>query len=382
MQERHALVVGASSSIGWTLVEEILQGYGDYTSVTTLTNRPLAKDQAGWKDYSIVQLQTVSGLDLASMQEVTIAQHLLTKAAYISSITDVFYCAFKQEDLPADEYRVNGEMMSHLVGALKGTAPKLSMFVVCAGTRYYHRQCIDKPLPAPFREEMIDWAAEDVREGVFYYAWEKELNRACKDQRWSWCAIVPDAIVGFAPAGSTFALPIFWATWLSAYALKEGQGATIAYPGSDVSYKAKFNSASSSQLAHQMVWAAQHPTASSGGQKFNVADSGSPSSMEEMWPRITAYFGLKGLPPPDNLDSYTMPSVYLDKHGDILKQNGLSPAQISKGSWLDLYGTAYTYDRHLSLDKVRAAGFTEERLVFDGWMETWDRMKAAKMIPQ
>lgn len=258
------------------------------------------------------------------------------------------------------------------------------MFVQCAGARYYQRQCtpdIEKPLQAPFGEHMIERASPEVRSGVFYYAVRTALQEACASKDWSFCEIVPDAIISFAPSGSTFAIQILWATWLATYAAKEGTGARVAYPGTDVSYRAKFNGVSGRTLAREMIWAGMQPKETAGGQVFNVADSNTPSTMSELFPRLAAYFGLEAGGPPADIASIEMPSAYVERHGHVLDAMGVQRAAIWKAPWLDVYGTMYTYDRHMSLDKVREAGFVEERDPLEGWLEVFDRMKAERMLP-
>nr|POF17664.1 short chain dehydrogenase sirr [Quercus suber] len=360
MANRHAIVIGASSSIGWTVVDEILHGYGEFASVTAMVNRPLTREKARWTPTdSGPTLTIVGGLDLTSGSAEELAEIFRGQVSQAAQITHVFHTAYKQQDVPFDEYKVNA----------------------CAGTRYYHRQRVDKPLPAPFTEEMTDWANESTKRDTFYYAWGNELTQASAGRSWSWCHIVPDAIVGIAPSGSTFALPIFWATWLSLYALKEGIGAQVEFPGNQTSFKATFNAASATQLSHAMVWAALNPERSGGGHIFNVADSDEPSTMEEMWPQIAAYFRLEGKGPPEDLQRFVMPSEYVQQHGHLLQEGGYDMANIAKASWLDAYGTMFTYDRLLSLEKIRKAGFTEVHDKFNGWVKVWDQMKDAGMIP-
>jgi hypothetical protein len=100
------------------------------------------------------------------------------------------------------------------------------------------------------------------------------------NQAWTWCELVPDAIIGFTPNGSGFSLAGHWAVYLCAY-----------------------------KLVH----------------------------------------GVKGI-------------------------------DIWNAAQLDSYGYWLTFDRHLSLKRLRDAEFKEERRPQDGWSEAFDMFKRAGMI--
>ena len=113
---------------------------------------------------------------------------------------------------------------------------------------------------------------------------------------------------------------------------------------------------------------------------FNIADQAQPSRMSERWPALASYFGLEGVGPSDDPD-LLKPSEYVEKHLDLLREQGLRENKIFKGKFLDSYGYYLSVDRQLSLEKVRMAGFEEEVDPNLSWFKTFDRFKAAGMIP-
>lgn len=386
----HALVFGASGTAGWAVVNQLLnrhRAFGTYSSMTALVNRPLSIEASKWDvKPGQPELQIAARMDLTSSTAEGFAAKLKSEINHVEHTTHVFYCAFKQHDDPQQECQVNRQMMRCLANALNLACPNMQAFVVCAGARYYQRQCSpSKSLPTPFTEDMIRWADPQLRKQTFYYDWEDELSLSSAGKQWTWCEIIPDAIIGFAPSGSAFSLAAMWATYLTTYALREGKGAMVPFPGTKKAYAAKYNEASATIVANEMIWAADNSEQIARGECFNVADSSKPNSMEDMWPRLAAHFGLKGIAPPDGVSSQdtkgmVMPSVYVKQHCHLLAEKGLKQPQVFKGDWLDVYGLVYEYDRQLSLDKLRKAGFTEQRDPLEGWVKTFERYKTAGMI--
>jgi uncharacterized protein YbjT (DUF2867 family) len=93
---RHALVIGASGLIGWSIVNQILSSYpsaGTFAKVTALVNRPLKLDDAFWPPQTIGQpkLELVSGVNLTA-QDTEFQKLLIEKVQDVSSITHVYYC--------------------------------------------------------------------------------------------------------------------------------------------------------------------------------------------------------------------------------------------------------------------------------------------------
>lgn len=64
---RHALVLGASGVAGWSVVNELLEGYPakkTFAKVTAAVNRPLDLKDSNWQPSSDIDFNLVSGLNL------------------------------------------------------------------------------------------------------------------------------------------------------------------------------------------------------------------------------------------------------------------------------------------------------------------------------
>ena len=215
--------------------------------------------------------------------------------------------------------------------------------------------------------------------------------------------------VGFTPNGSQFSLALHWAQYLSLYAYNQGIGpgaendeqktVEVPFPGNEAGANALFSPVSSKTIAKFMIYASLHPDTCGGGKLFNVADSDKPTRNGEMWPKLAAWFGLKGTGPPKDTEtdkqalgvgnlpqnaSLLTPGDYIVKHKDVFKQRGLDNALgggVGAGSQqLDSVGYWLTFDRQLSLDRLRSTGFKEERDPVEGWLESFEMFRKAGLI--
>lgn len=250
---------------------------------------------------------------------------------------------------------------------------------------------------APYEESMGPLPKEHENT-INYPALRNAIERASTDKQWTWCDIRPDAVVGayntnllprlsqqcqvgFVPNGSAFNLTAHWATYLSLYALIEGKGAKVPFPGTLKAYNSLYNEASASTIAKCSIWASLHPDRTGNGQIFNIADRSSPGSMKDRWPALAAYFGLEGTAPVEDVDRGILkPSEYIKKHYAVLEKHGVKSSPVFRGEFLDSYGYYLDFDRWLSLEKVRKVGFGEEKDPNESWFEAFDRFKQAEMI--
>ena len=104
--------------------------------------------------------------------------------------------------------------------------------------------------------------------------------------------------------------------------------------------------------------------------------------MRERWPKLAAYFGLEGVPPfeGDQEGEVLKPSEYIKKYQCEAEKLGVRSSPVFKGGFLDSYGFYLDFDRQLSLDKVRKAGFEEEVDPNVSWFKAFKNFKEAGMI--
>lgn len=104
--------------------------------------------------------------------------------------------------------------------------------------------------------------------------------------------------------------------------------------------------------------------------------------MSELWPALAGYFGLQGVGPVDEGDTSVLkPGEYIRAHEHVLEDRSGKRNPVFQAGFLDSYGYYLTFDRQLSLDKAREAGFEEEVDPTRSWFKAFDRLKEAGMIP-
>ena len=227
---------------------------------------------------------------------------------------------------------------------------------------------------------MADSLPEDYLETVAYPHYRGLLSSESKGADWSWCELVPDAIIGFTPNGSGFSLAGHWAAYLSTYRLVYGEGSEVPFPGLMAGYDSLSTSVSASTLAKIAIFASLHPSRFK-EQIFNVADSAQPSSMRHTWPQLAQYFGLKGVPPSATASAADeKPSEFVKRNGEVLREAGLKGVEIWNETQLDSYGYWLTFDRQLGLGRLRGAGYEEERRPIEGWRDAFGLFRRAGMV--
>ncbi|KAJ7124438.1 hypothetical protein C8R44DRAFT_703904 [Mycena epipterygia] len=378
----HALVFGASGLAGWGVVEQLLENYpaeGTFSKVTAVVNRPITIADSLWPTPASPTLDLVTNINLTEGTVEEFTALLKEKVKDISAVTHVYYFVYKQDDDAELEIKTNCGMLERVLGAVESLSPNFRFLVWPSGTLGYG---IYKPgggpFKAPYKESMGRLPLPDTN---FYYAFEDILAERSKGKNWTWCEVRPDAIVGFSPNGSTYSLPAHWATYLALYRAVEGEGASVPYPGTEAGYDSKFNDASSAMIAKLAIWASLHPEKSGGGQLFNIADRAEPSTMRERWPVLAAHFGLVGVGPPAPDVAVLKPGEYAQAHREVLEAKCKKPNDVFGAAFLDRYGYFLTFDRQLSLEKIRAVGFHEEVDPLESWIKAFERFKRAGMVP-
>jgi hypothetical protein len=293
--------------------------------------------------------------------------------------------AFKEHEDNEQEVALNVGMMRRVVRAVKALSPAFKFFVYPGGTRVrylfppnslpfadltskgYGIYQPDGIFAAPLVKEMADNLPGSYRKTVAYPHYRSMLALESAHQPWTWCELVPDAIIGFTPNGSGFSLPGHWAVYLCAYGLLHGEGARVPFPGIKAGYDSLYTETSATLLARVAIYASLHPEKFR-ESIFNVADSAKGGSMRERWPQIARCFELRGVEPSDDASaSDAKPSDFIKEHADKSKEAGVKGVDIWSAAQLDSYGYWLTFDRHLSLKTLSDAGFEEERRQEEGW---------------
>lgn len=235
---------------------------------------------------------------------------------------------------------------------------------------------------------MADNLPQDYAKTVAYPWWRKILAKASDGKPWTWSEVCPDAVVGFSPNGSGFSLALHWAQYLSLYACNHGvsknsrSNVEVPFPGKQVGYNSLCTPVSSRTLGRIAIHASLHG-GKCGGKVINMADREQPTTFSDLWPSIADWFGLVGVGPREN-DNPEKPGEYVKKHKQIFGEQGCGravTAGVGGGSvQLDSVGYWLSFDRQLSLQRLRSVGFVEERDPIEGWLEAFKKFREAGII--
>ncbi|TDZ53974.1 Short chain dehydrogenase sirQ [Colletotrichum trifolii] len=393
----HAIVFGAAGLLGWATVEQLLSQHpheGSFDKVTAVTNRPLTEPEFHWpiSSDSCPELEIVSGVDLVKISAEDLAQQLRSKATNIENVTHVFYFVFKEvSDNHVLERQTNCHMMQRVVDAVTSTSPRLKSFIYPGGTRGYGIYIPGGTFQAPLEESMADNLPDDYAQTVAYPWFRRILAKASEGKSWTWTEICPDAVVGFTPNGSGWSLALHWAQYLSLYAHNHGVDRTssdgvveVPFPGSQGGFNSLFTPVSSEILGQIAIHASENPD-KCGGMVINMADRAQPTAFREIWPAIAKWFGLNGVGPAAREDGMK-PGAYVQKYKHIFELEACSravAAGVGAGSsQLDAVGYWLTFDRQLSLERLRSVGFGREQDPVEGWLAAFEKFRAAGIILQ
>ncbi|KAI0967546.1 hypothetical protein F4678DRAFT_445955 [Xylaria arbuscula] len=413
-EEGHAIVFGASGLIGWAVIDQLLRSSpeaGAFSKITAVTNRPTKLSESYWPEPDKIRptLQLVSGVDLRQSDGATLSKSLKQEVKDIDTVTHLFYLVFTSVPDDIEEVAVNRRMLQAVVDAHDLLCPDLRFVIFPGGTRGYGIYEPGGVFTPPLTENMVDTLPHDYAKTVVYPAYRELLTAASHGKKWTWCEVCPDTIVGFTPNGSQFSLALHWAQYLSLYAHNHGVESTpqqagtsavkVPFPGNAAGANALFSPVSATTLAQFMIYASLHPDICGGGQLFNVADNEVPCTYGELWPRLSKWFGLVGTGAVENsqtdINSLAVgelpqdaqalaPGEYIERHKDVFAQYGREKAVnggVSAGSrQLDSVGYWLTFNRHLSLEKLKATGFKSDRDPHKGWIESFELFRKAGLI--
>lgn len=215
--------------------------------------------------------------------------------------------------------------------------------------------------------------------------------------------------VGFTPNGSQFSLALHWAQYLSLYAYNHGVGphvkqpntaaVEVPFPGNAAGANSLFTPVASKTIARFMIYASLNPDTCGGGRLFNIADNQTPCQYGQLWPHLARWFGLVGGEPvaasqaqdealkvgelPQTTPSL-MPGEYVAKYRDTFAQCGRDRSvQGGVGAGhrqLDSVGYWLTFDRQMSIKRLRETGFEGDKDPIQAWLDSFEMFRKAGLI--
>lgn len=349
---QHALIVGAQGVIGRNLASHLVQ---DGWLVTGLSRR--GGDSNGSLRHIAVDL-----LDEADTR---------TKLAPLSGVSHVFYAAYQDRPTWSELVAPNMAMLTNSVNAIEAASQSsLQHISLMQGYKVYGAHL--GPFATPARED--DGGRHMPPE--FNVDQQQFLERRQQSKAWSWSAIRPSVVGGFA-LGNPMNLAVAIAVYAS---ISKELGLPLRFPGKPGAYDSLLEMTDAGLLAEATTWAATTPAAAN--QAFNIAN-GDLFRWSGMWPRIARYFELD-VAPPLPLQLATVMADKAPLWQRMTEKYGLAPHDYTRD--LSAWGFAdfvfgWDYDMFADTSKSRRAGFHSYVETEAMFIAIFDDLRRRKVIP-
>jgi nucleoside-diphosphate-sugar epimerase len=271
-----------------------------------------------------------------------------TAAAFrgVGEVTHLFYCGYAERSTAEELIAINTAMLRHALDGVEAAAPDLERVVLIEGTKYYGSHL--GPFKTPAKE-----SDPRIATPHFYYAQEDLLIERQAGKSWSWAALRPHSVCGFA-LGS----PMNLLTALGTYgAICRELGQPFAFPGKPRAFETLYQVTDAGLLSRAMVWAATSPGCAN--QAFNLTN-GDLFRWRNLWPRLAEFFGVPAAEPlPMKLVEWMADKAPVWER--IVAKHGLQPHRFGElASWpFADYVFATDYDVISDMGKARRHGFCE-----------------------
>jgi nucleoside-diphosphate-sugar epimerase len=262
---KRALVAGALGVSGRALVQHLVS-LGDWEVIGLSRRTPDFETPARH-----VSIDLLNRLDVEALLD------------QIGGVTHIFYAALYWGSNFFEEVVPNLAMLRNVVEAAERSSPFLRKVVLLEGAKYYGAHL--GPYKTPAKES-------DPRHMPpnFYYNQEDYLKAQAAGKAWSWTALRPSSICGFAVGN-----PMNLATAIAVYAsLCREMELPLRFPGSRTAYGVLMEMTDAELLAKAMVWAGENEKCD--GEPFNITNGGF-ERWENLWPCLAEFFKLPWAPP-------------------------------------------------------------------------------------
>jgi nucleoside-diphosphate-sugar epimerase len=351
MAERRIIVAGSQGVIGRAAAHHLARQAG--TTVFGLSRR--SGDQIDG-----VQPIRVDLLD---------PDNVRARLGSVRDVTHVVFAAYIEKATAGERSEVNLAILRNLLDVVEATSPALTHVTFYQGGKAYGADL--GPFKTPARED-----DPRLMPPNFYYDQEDFLRERSAGKGWSFTALRPEAVCGFA-TGNPMNLTMVIAVYA---AMSRELGLPLRFPGTEAAYRALYQVTSADILAEAADWAGREGRAR--GEIFNITN-GDYFRWQHMWPRIARCFGM------EVADPVPMPlATYMADKGKLwermTEKYGLRPIPYGElVSWA--FGDFILnsgFDNISSTIKARRAGFhacidTEEMFA-----TFFDRLRTDRIIPK
>ena len=328
MARKTALIAGAQGLVGRALVRH-LEDLGEWDVIGTSRRAPVFETRARFIDVDLTERAQCKA-----------------KLAGLGAVTHVFFTAIALAPNEAEKQAINLAMFVNLLDAALPAMANLEHVQLMEGTNWYGNHV--GPYPTPAKED-----DPRMMPAMFYYPQQDHLEALQKGREWTWSALRPQGVYGFAvgnPMNHLLALATYGA-------MSAELGLPLRFPGKPGAYSGIYQFTEAALLARAMVWAATTPACAN--DVFNVTN-GDTQRWCNLWPAIADFFGIQAGP----VQSVRLAEMMADKEplwARMVERHGLKDYRIDdlvNWSFADgIYGQ--DFDHLFNLNKIRKAGWRE-----------------------
>lgn len=353
MADRRALVVGVTGIQGGSLAERLTAGGWD---VLGLSRNPGPSEH-----------YTPVAADLMDPDSVRAAVGDLDP-------THVFFTAWRRMETEAENCRVNGAMIRHLLAGV-ADAPSLQHVALTTGLKHYlgpfEAYALIDP-DTPFREDQERLPYEN-----FYYDQEDVLWEFADEVGFTWSVHRPHTVIGWA-IGNAMNMGVTLAVYA---AICRETGRPFVFPGSPEQYNAATDVTDARVLASHLEWASTTPAAAN--EAFNIVN-GDVFRWRRMWGIVAEGLGVEPADYPGH------PTPLVEQMADvapvwdrIVEKYGLEPNPVDRlASWwhsdADLGRTIETFT---DMTKSRVLGFTDYQPTDRSFLDLFETLRERRITP-
>jgi nucleoside-diphosphate-sugar epimerase len=262
----------------------------------------------------------------------------------VRDVTHVVFGAYIERQTAAEKSSFNVAILRNLMDVVEETSPGLKHVTFYQGGKAYGADL--GPFKTPARED-----DPRLMPPNFYYDQEDFLRERQAGKGWTFTALRPEAVCGFAVGN-----PMNLLTVIAVYAsISKELGLPLRFPGTEAAYRALYQVSSADILAEATDWAGTAPAAAN--EIFNITN-GDYFRWQHMWPKIARLFGMDVADPvPTPLATYMADKAPLWER--MVKTHGLRDipyGQVASWPFGDMiFGSGF--DNISSTVKARVAGF-------------------------
>lgn len=280
----------------------------------------------------------------------------------------VFFAAYTPRASLAEEVAPNLAMLTNLIEATEPLSPALQRIVLVQGSKWYGNHLGPYKTPANENDPRLPIPS-------FYYAQQDWLATRQLGRSWTWSAIRPHAVLGFARDSAMSVLNV-----LAVYgAICRFLGQPLRFPGKPGAFTAVYQMTDARLLARALVWAANTPACSN--RAFNVTN-GDLVRWCHLWPAIAAALDMQ----PGPVQTMRLTDVMSDKEAlwqEMVKCHGLQAHTLSEiASWqFGDFVFHSDYDHISNLTQARQTGWCESVDTQQILVDLLRGFRAARVIP-